>query len=62
VNNTIPGKPSVIDNDMNLAIAKLSSLLHQLGDVVAVSDIADDGESPAGLRGVDGVRDAVGLF
>lgn len=62
MNHPIPGKPSIINNDMNLAIPKLSRLLHQLRDVIAIRDIADDGQGTASLGGVDGVRDGIGFF
>lgn len=47
---------------MNLAIPKLSRLLHQLRDVIAIRDISDDGQGTASLGGVDGVRDGIGFF
>lgn len=62
MNNPIPGKPGIINDDMDLAIPELSRLLHQVRDVVRIRDIADDGQSAAGLGGVDGVCDGVGFF
>lgn len=62
MNNTIPREPGVVHNNMDLAIAEFGSFLDQFGDVVAVEDVADDGESAAGLCGVDRVSDGVGFF
>lgn len=42
VNDTIPGEASVVDDDVNLAIAKFCRLLHQLLDVCVVQHITRD--------------------
>lgn len=62
MNNTIPCKAGIIDNNVDLAIAEISCLLHQIGDIVAVKDVADNSEGAAGFRRVDGVCDGVGLL
>lgn len=62
MNNSIPGKPRIINNNMNLPLPKLRRLLHQLGDILAIRDIADDGKSTTRLDGVDRVRDGIGFF
>jgi hypothetical protein len=62
MNNPIPRKPSIIHNNMNLAIPKLSSALHKLGDIVAIKNIANDSEGTTRLRRVDGVSDGIRLF
>lgn len=62
MNHSIPSKPSIINNNMNLPTPKLSSTLHQLRDVIGVQDIADNSESAAGFSRVDGVGDGVGFF
>jgi len=43
VNNTIPGKPGIINDDMDLATAELGSALHEFIYVVRVEDVAHDG-------------------
>lgn len=62
MNDPIPSKPGIIHDNMNLAIPKLRRLLHQLGDIIAIRDIADDGERAPRFGGINGVRDGVGLF
>jgi hypothetical protein len=47
---------------MNLAIPKLSSSLHKLGDIVAIKNITNDSEGTTRLRRVDGVSDGIRLF
>lgn len=61
MNNTIPGEPSIVNDDVDFAIAELGGFLHQFGYVVAVEDIPDDGEGTTGLGGVDCVGDGVGF-
>lgn len=62
VNNTIPGEPGIVHDNVDFAIAELGGFLYQLGDIVAIKDIADDGEGAAGLGGVDRVSDGVGFL
>lgn len=62
VNDAIPCKSGVVDDDVNLAVAELGGFLDQIVDIVAVEDIADDGKGTAGFRRVNGVGDSVGLF
>jgi hypothetical protein len=62
MNDSIPRKPGIIHNNMNLAIPKLSSALHKLGDIVAIKNITNDSEGTTRLRRVDGVSDGIGLF
>lgn len=57
----IPGEAGVVDDDVDLAPAKLCSALDELGDVVAIQDVADHGEGSACLGGVDGICDRVGF-
>lgn len=45
MNDTVPRESSVVDDDVNLAIAELGSLLHQLGEVRIVEHIAWNGNS-----------------
>lgn len=40
VNDAVPGIPSVIDDDVDLAVAELSSFLNQHGEVVEIGHIA----------------------
>lgn len=62
VNHAVPGKPSIVNDNMDLATAKLGRLLHQRLDVTSVQDIADDGECAARLDGVDSVSNGVRLL
>lgn len=62
VNDAIPCKSGVVDDDVNLAVAELGGFLDQIVDIIAVEDIADDGKGTAGFRRVNGVGDSVGLF
>lgn len=62
VNNTIPGEPGIVDDNVDFAIAELGGFLYQFGDIVAIEDIANDGEGTAGLGGVDRVGDGVGFL
>lgn len=62
VNHPIPGKPSIVNDDMNLATAKLGRLLHESLNVTPVQDISDHGQCTAGLDGVDSVSDGIGLL
>lgn len=49
MNNPIPSKPSIIHNNMNLAIPKLGCALHQFLDVLVIQDIADHGDGFAAV-------------
>lgn len=62
VNHSIPGKPGIINDDVNLATAKLGRSLHQRLDVTRVCDISDDGQRTPGLGGVDSVSDGTCLL
>ena len=62
VNNTIPCEPGIVHDNVDFAIAELGGFFNQLGEVVAIEDIADDGEGTASFCGVDRVSDGVGLF
>lgn len=62
VDDAVPGKPGIIDDDVNLAVAEIRSALDKLGDVCWAQDVADDGEGAAGFGGVDCVGDGVGFF
>lgn len=56
MDNTIPGVTSIVDNDMDLAVAEFGSLLDQVLDVLSVHDIAGYSDSLAS-RLVDVVGD-----
>jgi hypothetical protein len=62
VYNTIPGKPGIIDNNVNLAPAEVSRLLDQIVNVRCVSDVASHGDGSAGRSVVDFLRDSVCFF
>lgn len=61
VNNTVPSEPGIIDDDVDLTIAKIGSPFDKVIDIVSIKDIPDDSEGTAGFRRVDGVCDCVGL-
>jgi hypothetical protein len=56
VNDTVPCEASVVDDDVELAIAKLSGLLHELRNMRIVEQVTGDGKSLA-ARLVDRVGD-----
>lgn len=62
MDDPIPRKPRVVDNDMDLPIAKLSGLLDQSLDVVGISDVARHGDGASWTSAVDGVDDVVRFF
>ena len=53
VNHAVPRVPRVVDEDVDLATAKLSRLVHERLDVVVVEHVAHDGEG-APARALDG--------
>ena len=61
MNNAIPHEPGIIHDNVNLAVAELGGFLYEVGYIVAVEDVADDGEGSAGLCSVDSVGDGVGF-
>ena len=56
VDDTVPCEASVVDNDVNLAVAKLSRLLDQLIDVAVVQHITGHRQRLAAIL-VNAVRD-----
>ena len=54
MNNPVPRKPSIIDNNMDLPTPKLRRLLDQLRDVRVVEHVAGDGQRAVGRCAVDG--------
>lgn len=61
MDDTIPGVASIVDDDVNLAIAKLGRLLHQDGEEVGVGDITSDSNGSARGGIVDRLGNAVGF-
>lgn len=61
MDDAVPRKPSIVDNDMDLPVPKLRGLLHDSFQIRVVLDVADDGEGAAGGGIVDGLHDAVGV-
>ena len=47
MNDSVPSKSSVVDNDVDLAVSKLGSPLDELGDVFILQQIAGDGNGAA---------------
>lgn len=62
MNNPIPRKPRIIDNDMDLPIPELGGLGDEVLDIPIIKNIADDSEGAPGGSGVDGVGDCGGFF
>jgi hypothetical protein len=61
VNNAIPREPGIVHDNVDLAVAELGGFFYEVGYIVAVEDVADDGEGAAGFCGVDCVGDGVGF-
>jgi hypothetical protein len=61
VNHTVPSEPRVVDNDVDLAIAKLGRALDQLVDVCVVQQVAGYGQR-ASARLVNLLGDLLRLF
>lgn len=62
VNHSIPGKPGIVHNNMNLATAKLGRPLHERLDVLPIQNISDHSQRAARLNGVDSVSNGVRLI
>lgn len=52
MDDTVPGVPGVVDDDVNLATAEGRGLLDEAGDVGLVHDVAGNGQGAAAV-GVD---------
>ena len=61
VNYAVPRVACVVDNDVNLAIAKGSGFFNETVDVRLVGDVACDGQRLASVL-VDALSDIAGLF
>ena len=57
VHHPVPRKPGIVHNDMDLAVAKLGRLLHQVFDVAVLEQVAYHGDGAVGRYRVDGVGD-----
>ena len=60
VNDAVPRVAGIVDNDVDLAVAKLGGATDQRGNVVAVQHITSDGDGLATRRG-DSVGDGLAL-
>lgn len=60
MDDTVPGVASIVDNDVDLAVAKLGGLLDEVVNVVLVEDVASDSDGLAAVP-VDPISD-VGAF
>lgn len=49
MDDAVPGVSGVVDNDVNLAVAELSSLLDKLVDVLVVQHVARHGSCAAAI-------------
>ena len=61
MDDAVPSISSIVDNDVDLAVAKLCCLLDQLVDVVIVEHISRNGNCPA-ARLVDFIYYILGLL
>jgi hypothetical protein len=61
VNNSIPGKPGIVDDDVYFATAKLSSLPHQCINITSISYVARHDYSSIGRDVIDALRDGICL-
>jgi hypothetical protein len=61
VDDAVPRVPGVVDDDMDLAIAKLRSLGHQHGEVVGVCHVTRDRDRPPRRSVVDGFGYRIGF-
>lgn len=59
MNNPVPCKPGIVDDNMDLAVAELGCLVDESLDVLVVENVSDDCNGAAGLGAVDGVDYAV---
>jgi hypothetical protein len=61
MNDTIPSVPSVVDDDVDLAIAELRCFLDEHGEVCWICDIARDGDGTVRRGRIDLFGHAVGF-
>jgi hypothetical protein len=57
VNNSIPCKSSIINNNVNLPAAEFSGFFHQGVDVSCIHDIARNGDCAVGRDVIDAFGD-----
>jgi hypothetical protein len=62
MNNSIPRKPRIVDNDMNLSISELDRLGYQCFEILGIRHVACDGDGAARFYAVDGIRYRVWFF
>lgn len=59
MNNPVPCKSGIVNDNMDLAVPELSGLVDERLDVLVVEDVSNDRNGAAGLGAVDGVDYAV---
>lgn len=62
MNNSIPRKSRIVDNDMDLAISELGRLGYECLEIFNIRYIACDGDGAAWLCAVDGIRYRICFF
>lgn len=62
VNDRVPCESGIIDYNVYLSVAKLSSLLHQAINVVLIRDISDNGDGSFGAASIEVVYYIVRLL
>ena len=62
MDHTIPCVPGVVDDDVDLAIAKVGGCFDELGKVGRVGHVAGDGDGAVRVRVIDCFGDFIPLF
>lgn len=61
MNNAVPCKSGIVNDNMDLAVPEFSGLVDESLDVFVVENISDDCNGAAGLGAVDGVDYGAGF-
>lgn len=61
MNDSIPSKPGIVHDDMNLPVSKFRGLLYQPLQVGGVLNVSSHTDSSAWGSVIDGFRNSVGL-
>jgi hypothetical protein len=61
VDDTVPGKSSIVNNDMDLSVSKFSCLLYHSLQVCAVLNVTGNRDGSSRRSIVDGLGDGFGL-
>jgi hypothetical protein len=61
VNDTVPGVARIVDDDVDLSVAKFCSLLDQIIDIFCLENVSGDSYSLAAIL-IDVISNSLGLF